>query len=71
MKSVITVDVVSNTTELAALRSDWDRLVDRMEVPSPFMSWDWTLAWWETFGGRKQMRVAVMREAGELVGIAP
>jgi CelD/BcsL family acetyltransferase involved in cellulose biosynthesis len=71
MESGITLGIVSQPTELAALQPDWDRLVDRMEVPSPFLSWDWNSSWWETFGGRKQMRVAVLSDASHIVGIAP
>ena len=71
MNSGISLDVVSKTAEFNAMQADWDLLVDRMEVPSPFLSWDWNSAWWETFGGRRQMRVAVLREAEQVVGIAP
>lgn len=71
MKSGITVDVVTKSADFMALQADWDRLVDRMEVPSPFLSWDWSRTWWESFSGRSQMRLAVLREAGEVVGIAP
>src|SRR5258705_3527474 len=71
MNSGITVDVVSKAAGFDALHVDWDRLVDRMEVPSPFLTWDWNRAWWATFGGRKQMRVAVLRDEDQVVGIAP
>jgi CelD/BcsL family acetyltransferase involved in cellulose biosynthesis len=71
MKSDITVDVVSAAEGLNALQADWDRLAGSMEVPSPFHSWDWNHTWWETFGGRNQIRVAVLSEAGRIVGIAP
>ena len=71
MNSGITLDVVTKTAELTALHADWERLVDSMEVPSPFLSWDWSRTWWETFGRGKHMRVAVLRDAGQVVGIAP
>ncbi len=71
MKSELTLDVVSKATDFNALHADWERLVDRMEVPSPFLSWDWNRIWWGTFGRGRQMRVAVLREEGQVVGIAP
>jgi CelD/BcsL family acetyltransferase involved in cellulose biosynthesis len=67
----IRVDVVSSTPGLNALQDDWERLVDLMEVPSPFLSWYWNRTWWEHFGGRHKMKVAVLREDGVVVGIAP
>jgi CelD/BcsL family acetyltransferase involved in cellulose biosynthesis len=71
MRPGIKLDVVSKTSELLALEADWDRLVDSMEVPSPFLSSDWNRTWWDTFGRGKQARVAVLSEAGRVVGIAP
>lgn len=71
MKPGISLDVVSTTAGFHALEPHWDRLVDRMEVPSPFLSWDWSRTWWEVFGHRRRLRVVVLREAGEVVGIAP
>ena len=71
MKSAISLALVSSRAGFDALEPHWDRLVDCMEVPSPFLSWDWSRTWWEVFGHRKQLRVAVFHEAGQVVGIAP
>jgi CelD/BcsL family acetyltransferase involved in cellulose biosynthesis len=69
--SHIGVDVVSSVAGLDDLKADWERLVDLMDVPSPFLSWYWSRVWWEHFGGGHRMRVAVLREDGDIVGIAP
>jgi CelD/BcsL family acetyltransferase involved in cellulose biosynthesis len=67
----VTVDVVTSIEEFDQLRSDWGRLVDQMDVPSPFLSWEWHRVWWAHFGGRRQMRVLVLRQGGEVAGIVP
>jgi CelD/BcsL family acetyltransferase involved in cellulose biosynthesis len=63
------VEVVTSAAGMDGLRSDWDRLVDMMDVPSPFLSWDWSRIWWEHFGGRHRMQMLVFREGGAIVGI--
>lgn len=65
------IEVVASVDGMDRLRPDWDRLVDEMDVPSPFLSWDWNRIWWEHFGGRHRMQVLVFREAGQIVGILP
>lgn len=65
------LDVISSIRGLDALRSDWERLVDEMEVPSPFLGWDWHRLWWKHFGGRNQIRVAVLSDESGVVGVAP
>jgi CelD/BcsL family acetyltransferase involved in cellulose biosynthesis len=67
----IKLDVVSSIKGLEALKPDWDRLLGEMDVPSPFMSWDWSRAWWEQFGRRHQIRIGVLHESGRVVGIVP
>lgn len=67
----VKIDTISSIQDFDALRPDWNRLVVQLEIPSPFQSFDWNRAWWNHFGGRRQMRIAVLQEHGEVVGIAP
>lgn len=71
LQSNVAVEVVSDIAGFDALQPDWDRLVDAMEVPSPFLTWAWNNAWWRVFGRRRQLRVLVVRESGEVIGIVP
>lgn len=67
----IRVDVVSTIEGLEALQPDWERLVDEMDVPSPFLSWHWSRIWWQHFGGRHKLQIAVLNENGLVAAIAP
>ena len=71
MGSGIYVEVVSDGSGFEGLKPDWDRLSAAMEVPSPFHSWEWVRTWWKHFGARRRMRIAVLREGENVVGIAP
>lgn len=54
-----------------SLRVEWNALVKRLDVPSPFQLWEWHRIWWKHFGSGHRLRILAFREAGELVGVAP
>jgi len=56
-----------------AARVEWNRLVSRLDPPSPFQSWEWQHAWWRHFASPRSDRLHLLffRREGELVGIAP
>jgi CelD/BcsL family acetyltransferase involved in cellulose biosynthesis len=65
--------VVDSETGFDALREEWNGLVARLELPSPFQSWEWQRAWWRHLANRHldRLRIVLFRHRGELVGIAP
>jgi CelD/BcsL family acetyltransferase involved in cellulose biosynthesis len=68
---VITLSEIRREDDFDALRDEWDRLVDSLEVPSPFQSWTWNRVWWRHFGAGSVLRILVFREKNDVVGIAP
>jgi len=60
--------VVTNEQGFVSLRSEWDALVDTLDLPSPFHSWDWNYTWWKHFGRR--LHLVAFRSRGRLLGIA-
>jgi CelD/BcsL family acetyltransferase involved in cellulose biosynthesis len=60
---------VTTLEGLASLREDWDRLVEELDVPSPFHSWSWNWSWWKHFG-RGTLRILVIGRHGQVRGIA-
>jgi CelD/BcsL family acetyltransferase involved in cellulose biosynthesis len=69
--STLEVSVVSSLRDLEALRPEWDDLLERALVKTPFLTWEWHFHWWQAFGARQQMAVHVVRDRGDLVGVAP
>lgn len=53
------------------LKGEWNELVEQMELPSPFQSWEWNRTWWSHFGEGRSLTILTFRRAGRLVGIAP
>ncbi|MDQ7088886.1 MAG: GNAT family N-acetyltransferase [Acidobacteriota bacterium] len=57
---------------IAALREEWDALLERSRTRSVFMSWTFLCTWWEHFHRRRQPRVWVVRDGeGRTVAILP
>ena len=62
---------VRDGTALAALESQWDRLLEGCETVSPFMRWDWVWRWWRAHEDAFRLVVLVAEERGDVVAIAP
>lgn len=62
---------VTTLAEFDGLRAEWNALVDRLELPSPFQSWEWNRTWWNHFGEGKALLILTFRRRGRLIGIAP
>lgn len=62
--------VVDTELGFIDLREEWDSLVNRLELPSPFHSWVWNYMWWKHFGRRGRPHIVVLRRAGRLAGLA-
>lgn len=57
-----------STDELNEVIRVWEGLVSRRPTRSPM----WLLGWWEQYGGgSKELLILLVREQGELIGIAP
>ena len=56
---------------LRALREEWEGLVERCPTATIYQTWEWNEAWWRAFGAGKQLRLLLIRDREELLGIAP
>ena len=66
------VSVCDRPAEFAALRDEWNELIEDSDTYSPFLAWEWLYPWWETYGDGCQFRLLLARSlAGRLDGIAP
>jgi len=56
---------------LTALRDEWDALVGRTERATIYQTWEWNDAWWQAFGHGKRLRLILVHDGPDLIGIAP
>lgn len=69
--SVLTVERLGNAEALESLGAAWDGLLSRGETRVAEMSHGWHVAYWRHLAARSELFVLVVRDAGEIVGIAP
>ncbi|MFC4114454.1 GNAT family N-acetyltransferase [Nonomuraea zeae] len=67
----LTVQVVRDASELAALSAEWADLYDRSSAATPFQSYGWLCSWWRAYGTPGRLRVFLARRDGRLVAAAP
>ncbi|OFW39486.1 MAG: hypothetical protein A3J28_14350 [Acidobacteria bacterium RIFCSPLOWO2_12_FULL_60_22] len=65
------VEVISDFESLVSAKPVWDRLVDLAGIDHPFLSHDWILSWWESFGAGRQLNILLVKDGEDLIGIAP
>jgi len=71
MANNLTVTRIEQRAQLAEVEAEWDQLLERTDVASPFLTPGWQMAWLDTYGAEHQPFVLVARDAGTLVGLWP
>ena len=57
---------------LRDLKPAWESLLDSVATATTFQTWEWTAAWWSSYGKADELRMlAAFDEGGTLRGIAP
>jgi CelD/BcsL family acetyltransferase involved in cellulose biosynthesis len=67
----VAVRVVTSEAEFDALKPLWQELFRSNPNHTPFQSWEWNFAWWKHFGKAGQLRLLIVEQDGQSVGIAP
>jgi CelD/BcsL family acetyltransferase involved in cellulose biosynthesis len=66
-----TVREINDPLELDALRPMWEELLERTPGSSYCQSLDWLQAFWNHYGARKRLRVLVVQDRDQVIGILP
>src|SRR3954471_561535 len=67
----LTVARLTQRAQLVELEADWEHLLGRTDVASPFLTPGWQLAWLDTYGNKHRPFVLTARRGTELVGLWP
>jgi len=68
---MITVHEINDIRESEATRAVWESLLSQTRAASFFQSLDWLQAYWRHFGADKRLRVLMVYEGGQAIGIVP
>ncbi|NOY53159.1 MAG: GNAT family N-acetyltransferase [Deltaproteobacteria bacterium] len=69
---MITVHSIDNLDRIHPLEAEWNNLLILQKKESTvFYTPEWYRCWWQTFGQQNLLRIFLIRENEELIGIAP
>ncbi len=62
---------INSISQLVSLHSDWHRLLQHTDAATFFQTPEWFEVYWRFFGENQRLRLLVVEQGGELVGIIP
>jgi CelD/BcsL family acetyltransferase involved in cellulose biosynthesis len=66
------VECVDDVERFAAMREEWNELLQASTSVNPFLTWEWLHAWWKHLAEGSALRLITVRDAhGQLVALAP
>lgn len=67
----LTVERIEDAEGLAALRPEWQQLLQASAADCLFLTWEWLATWWKHLSQGRRLHVLAVRRGSDLVGIAP
>lgn len=68
----MTIRLITDTRQFEELRDQWNELLSRSASNNVFLTWEWQIAWWQTYGRDGALRLLLVYDDHErLCGIAP
>jgi CelD/BcsL family acetyltransferase involved in cellulose biosynthesis len=68
---VLSVERISNRSEFASLRDEWEKVLAASGSDSIHRSHGWLAAWADTYGRDRELCVLRLRDGSETIGFAP
>jgi CelD/BcsL family acetyltransferase involved in cellulose biosynthesis len=63
--------VITDIGAFQEMREEWNGLLDTSGSWNPFLTWEWMSAWWTHLGDGATLHIVTVRDAGQLIAIAP
>ncbi len=67
----LSAEFVTAERDLLELEPAWNGLVRDADIDHPFLTYEWVYTFWQCFGPGNRLHVVVVRDAGEVIAIAP
>ncbi len=68
---MLSTTVIDSEQGFAALRGEWDELLQASASDNFFLTWEWLHTWWQHLGEDRRLHIVTVREEGRLVALAP
>lgn len=68
---MIQISTVNDISELSSLKDKWNNLLNKSKSDNIFLTHQWIFTWWRYFGAGKKLKIILVEDNKELIGIAP
>lgn len=69
---MLTIRQISTTEEFAAIKEDWNYLLNKSNAATIFLTWEWAFSWWEAFSNSDiHLYILLVMEDKKIIAIAP
>jgi CelD/BcsL family acetyltransferase involved in cellulose biosynthesis len=69
--SSVTVETISDVPHFAALKQEWNELLQSSGSDGLFLTWEWLYTWWKHLAEDRQLLIIAVRCEGVLIALAP
>ena len=70
--SIIKLELIDSIDAFQTLEPEWNKLLERSNSASVFLSWEWMYTWWDVYGKvNSDLAILLAYKDGVLLGIAP
>lgn len=69
--SPLHTEEVTDMAAFASLRETWNALLQKCPDNNVFLTWEWLFMWWRHHGEGKKLRILLVKDSDNIIGIAP
>jgi CelD/BcsL family acetyltransferase involved in cellulose biosynthesis len=69
--NMLKIEELNNFNQLEELKDTWNIILSKSKNNEVFSTWEWLSCWWKHFGKERKLKVLIVRDANEIIGIAP
>ena len=67
----LSIEEVNDIETFSSLREQWNALLQKSGDNNVFLTWEWLFIWWRHFGDNKKLRILLIKEQSNIIGIVP
>ncbi|MDL5503965.1 MAG: hypothetical protein QSU88_12215, partial [Candidatus Methanoperedens sp.] len=62
---------INSVYDFKSIRTTWNDLLAKSPDGNIFLTWEWLFEWWEYFNNGKKLKILMIEDRDETVGIMP
>jgi glycosyltransferase involved in cell wall biosynthesis/CelD/BcsL family acetyltransferase involved in cellulose biosynthesis len=67
----VDTSVIKNEMEFRKIKKIWTYLVEKDDEATPFQTYSWNKAWWDTYGKKKQLFIVLLHRSSKPLALFP